>query len=114
MKNNLYANVALLKYEQGEYEGYEVEVISTLRDDVTLSEVTDVAKLFLQKYAKDEDSLPYTGMKLFVEYWNNGKLKEAIDVGDVFEDYDDDRDGLPVWQCNWEIDETEYFYPYGK
>lgn len=112
MKDNLYANVALLKYEQGEYESHEVEVVSTLREDVTLSEATDVARLFLQKYAKDGDSLFYTGMKLFVEYWNNGKLKETIDVGDIFDDYDDDRDALPVWRCDWEIGETNYFYPY--
>lgn len=112
MKNNLYANVALLKYEQGEYEDHEVEVISTLREDVTLSEATDVAKLFLQKYAKDWDYLSYTGMKLFVEYWNNGQLKKTINVGNLSDDYNDDRDGLPVWQCDWEIGETNYFYPY--
>lgn len=112
MKNNLYANVALLKYEQGEYEDHEVNVISTLREDVTLSEATEVAKLFLKKYAKDGYSPSYTGMTLSVEYWNDGKLKKTIEVGDVFHAYDDDRDGLPVWQCDWEIGETKYFYPY--
>ena len=38
-------------------------------------------------------------------------MVKSIKIGKVYND--DDRDGLPVWKCDWEIDETEYFYPYG-
>ena len=112
MKNNLYASVALLKYEQGEYEDHEIEVINVLTDKVTLSEATDIAKSFLKDYAKDGCSPSYTGMTIFIEYWKDGKIKRGNEIGDVFHAYDDDRDGLPVWQCDWEIGETEYFYPF--
>ena len=38
-------------------------------------------------------------------------MVKNIKIGNVHDD--DDRDGLPVWKCDWEINETEYFYPYG-
>lgn len=111
MVNKVYADAILLKYEQGEYEDHELEVFNVLDKNSTLLEITDIAKLFLKEYVHNEDCLSYTGMTIFAEHWKNGKMVKSIKIGNVHED--DDRDGLPVWKCNWEIGETEYFYPYG-
>ena len=111
MSNKVYTDAILLKYEQGEYEDYELVVFNVLDKNLTLLEITDVSKLFLKEYVHNEDYLYYTGMTIFAEHWKNGKMVKNIKIGNVQED--DDRDGLPVWKCDWEIGETEYFYPYG-
>ena len=110
MSNKVYTDAILLKYEQGEYEGYELVVFNVLDKNLTLLEITNVAKLFLKEYVHNEYCLSYTGMTIFAEHWKNGKMVKSIKIGNV---HDDDSDGLPVWKCNWKIGETEYFYPYG-
>lgn len=114
MENKVYTDAILLKYEQGEYEDHELEVFNVLDKNLTLLEITDIAKLFLKEYVHNEDYLSYTGMTIFAEHWKSGKMVKSVKVGSVYDDYDDDSDGLPVWKCNWEIGETEYFYPYGE
>lgn len=114
MENKVYADAILLKYEHGEYEDHELVVFNVLDKNSTLLEITDIAKLFLKEYAHNGYSPSYTGMTIFADHWKNGKIVKSIEIGDVYHDYDDDRDGLSVWKCDWEIGETECFYPYGK
>lgn len=112
MVNKIYVDVALLKFEEGEYEDHEIGVINALDSNIAFSDVIKITKEFLSSRVREGATPSYTGMDIFLDYWKDGKLHGTKYVGNVANDYDDTRDGLPVLACDWENGESEYFYPY--
>lgn len=108
----MYQNVILLRYEQGEYEDRDEDVINIIDIESSDDQIIQAVRTFIEEYAKNGYSPSYTGMTIYSQKWIDGKVDNGFDICEVRHEYDSDQDFLPIWEIDWWNGDTDKIYPF--